>query len=238
MKRGGLVLVLIVLVGCGGSNASRRADGQPCADADCAEPSPTRTSYRKVTRDPDRESDAEPTVDAAEFESFDPAVASARLSAEEAAEALEKVGIDSDGERELFRGDFASAEGEEYALVGETTIEVRGGEGDRIARRELGTVIDGDVRAVQLIDDRLELVLRRKKEDDANTDLVVLRVIGSAVAEVFVHDVDQKTVVEFVRRAEERAIRVTRDGAEPELYLWNHWEGVFRIPRTPPTAPR
>lgn len=227
-------LCATLILGCGTGSSARR-DTTTCPDGDCSSEENATTSYRKVQRDPDAEP-PEPEVDASTFESFDPGVEAARLSGDQAAEALASI----DGTPEpvaSFRGDFASTEGDELFLVFADSVVVYGVDGERIARRKMTTIRPETVRAVRLVDDRLEVVVTRAPAPDAKRaedELVVLRVIGRAVAEVFVAAGPDR--VEFVRRHEQKAIRV--DEGEPKVHLWNEWEGVFRVPQRAPTAPK
>lgn len=224
------VIFALGLTACRTPGQKRPDEPPPCVGGDCADETPSKTSYRKVTRDPDGESNPDVEVDPAGFLPFDPAVPSARL--EDGENELE--GVDS---AIVFRGDFASAAGDEFAIVDGSSVEVRAVDGERIARRDVGPIAPDSVRAVRLVDERLELALRRDGPD-GGVELVVLRVIGRAVAEVFTHPVEDSIAIDFVQRGEQKAIRVTRGDDPPTLHLWNRWEGVFRVPRTPPTAPR
>jgi hypothetical protein len=238
MRTWATVALVGLVTACGTTSSHARAKKtvpSECTGSDCESSAPKRTSYRKVERTTDPEPEPDPAASFENFEPFDPTVASARLEGEAVSSALTDAAADVEQPLAVFRGNFATSSGDEVLVVGQTTVDVRSADGKRIARREVGAIVPDTARAVRLVDDRLEVVLQRKPKDEPTIETVVLRVIGRAVAEVFVYDGDRE--VTFIRRGEQKAIRVSHEEGEPSTYLWNHWEGVFRIPRRAPTAP-
>lgn len=205
-----------------------------CEDG-CVEACPVdrdeRTSYRKVVRDPnsDSEFDTEPPE---AFDPIDPTIAA--LTPEELAAFAADAGIEPAELDAGFRADFVRGSGAEVAIVSnDAVISIYRGS-DRVARLELGGNLTGPVRAVQLIDDRAEVVVSYQVE---GVDyFVVCRVIGESIARVLELPLEGQTV-EFVHLGDERAIRVRELGGAAHVYRWNKWEGMFRIPTKAPTAP-
>ncbi len=110
---------------------------------------------------------------------------------------------------------------------------------------------------VELISDGTEQLklFHARTDDDGSTTYEVsfYKVIGSRIGTIFrkpiaVRNADQSLVrhadIRFLHGIDHRVIQwiefddEQQPGGEPELYEWNHWEGVYRIPEPPPTAPR
>lgn len=79
----------------------------------------------------------------------------------------------------------------------------------------------------------------------------IYKVIGNFVGRIFERRVAHRPAADaevqvlgaitFMRGASHRAIGwspLGEEGGEPEVLRWNNWEGVFRVPGPPPTAPR
>ena len=113
------------------------------------------------------------------------------------------------------------------------------------------------VQAVDLVRDgtRQVAVATLELGDDGRAIvwLTILKTIGGRVGRIFraplatVGDGGYEPVgrVDFLRGRQHRVLRYTPlDGgeasgwSEPQIFRWNRWEGVYRIPGPPPTAPR
>ena len=196
----------------------------------CHKPQPT--TYRTIPREAGEVPPPPPTI----FEPLD-AVAFAALPAELAAEVAQRHRIEA--AHAVFQGDFAREAGEETAIVAADGVTVFDRDGDRIARLELDVVVEREVIAVRLVDERAELVVHHLRGEQEFVS--VLRVIGAAVAEVFVAPASND--VTFVHHGDERAIRRlpapdARCADADCVYRWNNWEGMFRVVRPAPTAPK
>ncbi len=114
------------------------------------------------------------------------------------------------------------------------------------------------IEAVRLVQDgTLQLMLHwREKDEQGNYayKVGVFKVIGSYIGRIFVRTLamsDAKGKVrrtgtfEVLRGKKSRFIRWIPANDAGELLTdqavvlrWNHWEGVFRVPKPPPTAPK
>jgi hypothetical protein len=235
------IVLLLVGAGCGGTRSTgtyeeQVVDGERCVCAEgCARACPVedgaQTSYRKVIRNPDADpaiptpADAFQVIDVVAAEPLDPA------GLREAASAVSAKREPIAG----YRADFVRGRGNELGLLfadGELVIYR---DNEPHARLQLGNPsVAEPLIAVSLVDERAELVVRHQL--DGRDLFTVCRVIGKAIGRVFELELAQNTV-EFVHLGEERAIRVRSAEAPAEVYRWNQWEGMFRIPEPAPTAP-
>lgn len=228
-------LIVSGLLGCGAAAKPPTTTAPPESCTTCEESSgdarPSDAKYRVVERTQTApEKPQEPP-----FDPFDPTVPEALVASDANADVAGEFDAKIGEAATLFRGDFARSSGEELVIVEPAELRVLSSSGKTIAKADLGAIEPDSLRAVRLVDDRLELVVVRREAADGPRVFSVYRVIGSAAAEVFRVDLTD-TAVEFVHRGDERAIRVTGKG-DPAVYRWNRWEGVFRIPRRAPTAP-
>ncbi len=232
MNRSNVLLLAALLAACP-SSSQRRRDAPPADDCpECiAAEELDEPEYRVV----DRTTEDGPDVDPAEgFEPFEPAF-DAVVAREQWEETLPEG--DPDDYIAVFRGDFARARGEEVSGVTKDGVyTVWSSSGSEIAQRDVGITSAAVVRAVSMVDARVELEVRRERGPQGPANLSVYRVIGEAVAEVF-SAVTEGQDVSYVRRGEIRGFVVDR-GGDRTLYVWNRWEGMFREPTPPPTAPR
>jgi len=125
---------------------------------------------------------------------------------------------------------------------------------DQLVTEELTDYPAGPVELLTDGTEQLKL-FHTRTDDDGSTTYVVsfYKIIGSRIGTIFrepiaVREDDQALVqhadIGFLHGIDERVIQWIElddeqqpDGA-PDLYEWNHWEGVYRIPEPPPTAPR
>lgn len=86
----------------------------------------------------------------------------------------------------------------------------------------------------------------RKEDTSEVLEVRVMKVIGESIATVFSAPLARNTDKGWVKVGtfslgkglRHRFILYTAEGAtEPTVYRWNVWEGMYRIPYTPPTAP-
>lgn len=228
----------------------------PADDGAGANASETEPSYVTVEREPE----AKTSVPVPQtFEADDPRQVEARVAVEQAKD----WGVKDDRVTHAFVADFSRRNrGDELVvIIPGVELEVRS-KTTSIAKRPIGSVPDflppesTEWTAVRMVDrDRLEIaaVEARTGERGEHAVFVVYKVIGKAVAEVFVQEIarraDQGWVttasVEYVRSGERRGLHVrpvdssgTRDNSPGKTYWWNPWEGLFRVPEPPPTAPR
>lgn len=120
-----------------------------------------------------------------------------------------------------------------------------------VAPRSFVESITEPAVAGRMVDDgRLELVIQEVLDTESGPEvhLAVYKVIGVAVARVFGHPIARKDKagewqttheIRILNGEKARWIEVRPAGSEddPDRYRWNHWEGMFRIPRPVPTAP-
>lgn len=239
MIRSLLAIALLLLAACSTSKSAQRADCV-CEDGcwEACEGGEVHTSYKTVQRAPgERRSVAD---EAALFEPADPHVDGVELDGSAAASALEQLGLSPDDVDAIFQGDFASGgDDADYAIIhSDGTLQFRTSDGAGRGRTSLGELVS--VRTVNLIDDRVELAVEHRDGDAIHFS--VFRLIGNAAARVFTIELERdgtaQNEVDFVALGEERAIRVTSiDAPTPQVFRWNHWEGMFRVPAPAPTAP-
>lgn len=122
----------------------------------------------------------------------------------------------------------------------------------KVAPQSYVNALERPANAAKMVDDgRLELVIQEVHENDdgtATVEIAVYKVIGIAVARVFAHPVADRAEdgswakthdLRILNGERARWIEVTPvDGGDASIYRWNHWEGMFRVPRPVPTAPR
>lgn len=98
-------------------------------------------------------------------------------------------------------------------------------------------------------DGTFEWIVYGVRQEDAGEvlEVRVMKVIGEAVATVFAAPLARNTDKGWVKVGDfaigkglrHRFILYTSEGAtEPVIYRWNVWEGMYRVPYTPPTSPQ
>ena len=139
-------------------------------------------------------------------------------------------------------------------------------DGARLASRDLSDyaavtppedLISLPTGAVELVRNgsvQLKLVHAREQEDGGITYYVAIyKLIGNKIGTIFHHPIASSSPDgELTRQADLRYLHgkdhriiewITLDeegmpDGEPQRFEWNRWEGVYRIPGPPPTAPR
>jgi len=160
----------------------------------------------------------------------------------------------------ILEGNFERSEGNELVVITPgSSVDIYSGKG-RVARstfdldpshpqvKAMG--IQQPVAASELVrDGYMEVVVYgvRKNEDTEVLEVRVLKVIGEFAATVFSAPLavqesgTWRSVGSFniTRGLRHRFLIYTRsqDPENQEVYRWNHWEGMYRVPYTPPTAP-
>ena len=160
--------------------------------------------------------------------------------------------------RSLVEGLFSSKGQAEIAVIdlgksieiySESARVAKGAFGFEPAPKEFGEF----ARAGEIVrDGRSELVtVGVQSVDGARTIwLCVWKVIGNEIADIFQKQIGVERDGTWIRTADVRFLTGQRnrfieytpigpDGTRgaPEIYRWNVWEGMFRVPRPAPTAP-
>lgn len=233
MKALGLIAVLVALAGCGGAKGGGTVrDDCRCEDGCVQACEGGTTHYKTVSRRGDGSTHEKSDEPQEPWVPGSPPSAGRQLDGAERDRVLELAKVEA---ARVFVGDFAAVDGDEHLIVSTDRLEIREPDGDRLTGKNVAIAAD-TLQLVHLVDDRIDIVATIAGEQSSR--FVVLRVIGESVAEVFVHDGPSAAEIDFVRRGEQWAIRVrdTDQGVE-QIFEWNPWEGMFRVPRRAPTAP-
>lgn len=169
-------------------------------------------------------------------------------------------------EGQVFRGRFTGGERQTVAIhrPGQT-LALYSGDGRRISTVDLDEydrqiapeddIMDFETGAIELVQDgteQLQLLHAESDEDGRVTYyLRIYKFIGSRIGTIFSRPVAVRDGDDLQRIARPRYLHgldhriiewtpLDEEGeaaAEPEQFEWNRWEGVYRIPEPPPTAP-
>ena len=261
-----IVFGVSLLTGCGAIKNMLRPMVCDCEkEVACEEPransqSPIVQVNRNTEEAPEPDERDVTSSEAAALEAIDPSLPDATLDV-----ASQKKSLKSKLTFEplfAFKGDFSGKRGPDY--VGADDDMVMFSNGKWRSQLPIDTLMRVDELkdplykpfAAQLVkDDALELVLFTVDSSDPAQRVYLMQVykaIGERIGIVFEYAFARKTAngitplakIDFVEGAHHRRIRVTPvspdgllDLANIKVFAWNKWEGMFRVPRKPPTAP-
>lgn len=163
----------------------------------------------------------------------------------------------------VFTGKFSSSPSADALVVsasGQLTMAFGGGgkttleDFTGLSEESYVSQLTEPVVAARLVDDgRLELIAQELVEPESEDDtpyvrLSIYKVFGREMARVFeipiaerLQDGEWKKLreIRFLNGVRARWIEVIDLGENPtpEIYRWNRWEGMFRVPAPVPTAP-
>lgn len=234
-----LAFVFLFAAACANSpptkpdDASKLRSDCRCEDGCVAacEVAEQNTTYRKIPREaaPSEPAEAAPEAYSSYDERIEP------LNVDMVEKLATDLGLDAESIASAFRADFLRGRGDELAVVSTDGTLAIYRDGALVTKTSLGRLSGATpVSAIQLVDDRAEVVVQH--EVDGVEHLTVCRVIGDAVARVFEIGLDGRDLM-FVHLGDERAIRVREQNGSYAVFRWNPWEGMFRVPQRPPTAP-
>ena len=181
---------------------------------------------------------------------------------EQISENFSTKGVELKAPNQAVRGRFTRRGGDELVVITPGSEILIFNARGTVAKRETGRSLS-DAQELPMLstnggalirDGRSEiaLVTQAKSGDATEVYFSVYKVFGREIGRVFDWKIGEVHEGRFVPYARVRFLRGDRDpfievtpvreGAADEsqrqIFHWNHWEGMFRIPHTPPTAPK
>ncbi len=119
---------------------------------------------------------------------------------------------------------------------------------------DLEEIGEEQARVVDVVEGTVEVKLIHARPDDEGTTYFVgiYKLIGDEIGSIFHHPIARRDEngaltrfadIQFLHGTDHRTIQwipLDEEGqpdGDPLIYEWNRWEGVYRIPEPPPTAP-